>query len=252
MKYFSILKFTLNYVLAILGKLSGYIITPLVFPFRNYINHYVFNFIKNNNMKLNRFVIVSEDFEKYYLPKGYITKRETNKFLGYILMFFWFYIDNDANLTCCSQAFTDSKDVKGLTYIGSYFELGDLQRENTTPIWTNWTNFKNFYYWMVVRNGFYNYNYLVEDSVMNECGNFNHLDRDPRIHENYKPLQNFDVHHFFQDSNGKWFFRTAMCRIIKGKAYGYEIGWYRTSSGGVNAKIRVQWAKVFENNQPVV
>ena len=42
-----------------------------------------------------------------------------------------------------------------------------------------------------------------------------------------------------------------MYRAIKDKAYGYEIGWYRTSSGGVNAKIRVQWAKVFKDNPPV-
>ena len=235
----------LNYVLAILGKLSGYVITPLVFPFRDFINHYVFNFIKNNNMKLNRFVIISEDLEKYYLPKGYITKRETNKFLGYILMFFWFYIDNDADLTCCSRAFVSSNDVKGLARIGSYFDLGDLQRENTTSIWTNWTNFKNFYYWMVIRNGFYNYNYLIEDSYLNQCGSFK-LKPNERIHESNRDLKNFSEHSFYQDSNGKWFFIATLCRMYKGKAYGYEIGWRRLPNNRVNAVIRLYWKKDFK------
>ena len=252
MKYLSILTFAWHYIRATSGKLRGYIITPLVFPHRDWIRNYNYNYMKTNNLPLKRCTIHREDDEKYYTANGFILKRKTNKYLGVFVMRLWRYLDDDASLTSCSSAFVDPKTVEGLVIEGSYFDLGDRARENKISIWTNWKNFKDFYYWMVRRNGYYNYNYYDEDSIMNECGNFNHLDRDPRIHENYKPLQNFDVHHFFQDSNGKWFFRTAMCRIIKGKAYGYEIGWYRTSSGGVNAKIRVQWAKVFENNPPVV
>jgi hypothetical protein len=40
MKYLSILRFINHYLKAIGGKLSGYIVTPLVFTFRNYINNY--------------------------------------------------------------------------------------------------------------------------------------------------------------------------------------------------------------------
>ena len=37
-----------------------------------------------------------------------------------------------------------------------------------------------------------------------------------------------------------------MYKHYKGFAYGYEIGWYRTSSGGVNAKIRLEFKKPLE------
>ena len=252
LKYLSIFRFVFHYIKAICGKLTGYIITPLVFPHRDFIRNYTYNFIMTNGLPLKRNTIHKEDEEKYYTKKGFIYKRKTNKFLGYIIMFLWRYLDDDASLTSCSSAFVDLKTVKGLVIEGSYFDIGDKAKENKISIWTNWKNFKDFYYWMVIRNGFYNYNYYDEDSILNNCGDFKHLPKDPRIHEGYKPLKNFDVHQFFQDSNGKWFFRTAICRIIKGKAYGYEIGWYRTSSGDVNAKIRIQWAKVFPNNPPVV
>ena len=61
MSYLSVLKFTLNYIVAILFKLVGYVVTPLIFPHRYCINNYVFNFIINNKMKLNRMIIVGED-----------------------------------------------------------------------------------------------------------------------------------------------------------------------------------------------
>ena len=245
MKYLSILVFIWHYIKAILGKLTGYIVTPLVFPHRDWIRNYVWNYILVNKLPLKRSTVKSEDNEKYYTKSGYILKRKTNKFIGKLVMFFWRYLDDDSSLTSCSSMFVKPENVKGLVHIGSYFDLGDKARENKISIWTNWQNFKDFYYWMVIRNGFYNYNYYDEDSITNACGTFD-LPVDKRMHKNGPNKEEFSIHYFFQDSNGKWFFRTAMCKHYKGFAYGYEIGWYRTWDGGVNAKIRLEFKKPLE------
>lgn len=245
MKYLSILVFIWHYIKAILGKLTGYIVTPLVFPHRDWIRNYTWNYILVNKLPLKRSTVKSEDEEKYYTKNGYILKRKTSKFIGKLVMFFWRYLDDDSSLTSCSSMFVKPENVKGLVHIGSYFDLGDKARENKISIWTNWQNFKDFYYWMVIRNGYYNYNYYDEDSITNRCGTFD-LPEDKRIHKNGPNKEEFSIHHFFQDSNGKWFFRTAMCKHYKGFAYGYEIGWYRTWDGGVNAKIRLEFKKPLE------
>ena len=56
----------------------------------------------------------------------------------------------------------------------------------------------------------------------------------------------FSEHRFYQDSNGKWFFLMTRCKHFKGKAYGYEIGWRRKDTGGVNAVIRIYFGKPIE------
>jgi hypothetical protein len=248
MKYLSILRFINHYLKAVGGKLLGFILTPLIFPHRDWIRNYNYNYMQINKLPLKRSTIHSEDDEKYYAKNGWIVKRKTNLVLGKIVMFLWRFLDDDSNLTSCSTMFVKPENVKGLVHIGSYFDIGDKQRENKISIWTNWQNFKDFYYWMVIRNGFYNYNYYDEDSIMNECGAFD-LPEDKRMHKKGPNKEEFSIHHFFQDENGKWFFRTAMCKHYKGFAYGYEIGWYRTSSGGVNAKIRLEWKKPIEKIQ---
>lgn len=245
MKYLNILVFIWHYIKAILGKLTGYAVTPLVFPHRDWIRSYTWNYILVNKLPLKRSTVHSEDNEKYYTKSGYILKRKTNKVVGTITMLFWRYLDDDSSLTSCSRMFVKPENVKGLVHIGSYFDLGDKARENKISIWTNWQNFKDFYYWMVIRNGYYNYNYYDEDSITNSCGTFD-LPDDKRIHKKGPNKEEFSIHHFFQDSNGKWFFRTAMCKHYKGFAYGYEIGWYRTSPSGVNAKIRLDINKPLE------
>lgn len=238
MRYLSVLKFIANNIVAILFKLVGYVVTPLIFPHRYYINNYVFNFIISNKMKLNRMIIVGEDENRYITPKGYINKRKTNKVLGYILLVLWFFIDNDASLDCCSTAFVKPEDVKGLVIEGNWFDLGDKQRLNNISIWSNWHNFKSFYYWMVIRNGFYNYNYLVEDSYMDDCGILPYPPNE-RIHESNPNIQPFSEHRFYKDSNGKWFFIATKCWLDKdGFASGYEIGFRRLRDNKVNAVIR--------------
>lgn len=242
MKYLSILIFVWHYIKSLSGKVSGFILAPLIFPHRDFIRNYVHNYIKQNNLKLKRSTIYKEDNLKYYTKNGYIYKRKTNKLLGKLILFLWRYLDDDSDLTSCSTMFVKPQNVKGLVYIGSYFDLGDRAKENKISIWTNWQNFKDFYYWMVIRNGFYNYNYFDEDSYLNQCGTFN-LPKANRMHkEGNNPIE-FSEHHFFQDNNGKWFFRWALCKHIKGKAYGYEFGWYRMEEGGVNAKARIYWKK---------
>jgi hypothetical protein len=242
MKYLCILRFIVHYLKAIVGKLSGYILTPIIYPHRDWIRNYNYNYMVVNKLPLKRSTIYKEDGEKYYTKSGWIFKRKTNKLTGKVVMRLWRYLDDDSNLTSCSSMFVKPENVKGLVHIGSYFDIGDKARDNRISIWTNWQNFKDFYYWMVIRNGYYNYNYYDEDSITNSCSGFN-LPEDKRMHKRGPNEEEFSIHYFFQDTNGKWFFRTAMCKHYKGFAYGYEIGWYRTSSGTVNAKIRLEIKK---------
>ena len=172
MKYLTILKLMLHYVIACLGKLLGYVFTPLVYPRRDWLRNYIWNWMQVNGIKCNRSTIWAEDEFKYYTKNGYITKRKTNKYLGYILVLPYFMLGDDSNLTITSLMFHKPEDVIGLKIVGSYFDLGDRARENKISIWKNWKNFKQFYYWMVYRNGFYNFNYVVEDSYLNSCGKF--------------------------------------------------------------------------------
>lgn len=242
MKYLTILKFIVHYVLVVLGKLAGYIVTPLVYPHRDWLRNYIWNWMQVNGIKCNRSTIWAEDEFKYYTKNGYITKRKTNKYLGCVLVIPYFMLDDDSNLTITSLMFHKPEDIIGLNLVGSYFDLGDKARENKISIWTNWKNFKQFYYWMVIRNGFYNFNYIVEDSWLNVCGK---LDKGPskRIHKSGGNTEEWSEHGFYKDENGKWFFLCTYCKLINGKAYGYEIGWRRKNDGGVNQVIRLYWAK---------
>ena len=187
MKYLTILKVIVHYVLAGLGKLAGYIVTPLVYPHRDWLRNYIWNWMQVNGIKCNRSTIWAEDEFKYYTKNGYITKRKTNKYLGYVLVIPYFMLDDDSNLTITSLMFHKPEDVVGLNTVGSYFDLGDRARENKISIWTNWSNFKKFYYWMVRRNGFYNFNYIVEDSSLNKCGEFGSISE--RMHKGVPNLK---------------------------------------------------------------
>ena len=244
MKYLSIYRFVKHYISSILGKLEGFLITPLVFPHRDWIRNYAWNYMRVNGIDCFRSTIHSEDDEKYYTKNGFILKRKTNKILGKVVMWLYFHLDDDSDLTSCSTMFVKPEDVTGLVHIGSYFDLGDRARENKISIWKNWSNFKKFYYWMVYRNGFYNFNYIVEDSYLDSCGEFDTVS--PRINKEGPNPVEFSEHNFYQDSNGKWFFILTKCKHYKGKAYGYEFGWRRKDDGGVNAITRVYFGKPIE------
>ena len=94
-------------------------------------------------------------------------------------------------------------------------------------------------------NGFYNFNYIVEDSYMNQCGELAQ-GASGRINKSGPNPEEYSEHGFYQDSNGKWFFLMTRCKHFNGKAYGYEFGWRRKSSGGVNAVIRLYFGKPIE------
>ena len=241
MKWLSVGRFIKHYVSSIAGKIGGLVLTPLIFPHRDWIRNYAWNYMRVNGIECERSTIHSEDDTKYYTKNGFILKRKTNKVLGKVVMWLYFHLDDDSSLTSCSTMFVKPEDVTGLVHIGSYFDLGDRARENKISIWTNWKNFKQFYYWMVIRNGFYNYNYIVEDSSLNKCGTFNSVSG--RIHKDGPNPVEYSEHGFYQDSNGKWFFLCTLCKLYKGFAYGYEIGWRRKSLSGVNAVIRIHWKK---------
>ena len=238
MKWLSVGRLIKHYISSILGKLAGYIVTPLVYPHRDWLRNYIWNWMQVNGIKCNRSTIWAEDEFKYYTKNGYITKRKTNKYLGYVLVIPYFMLDDDSNLTITSKMFHKPEDVIGLNIVGSYFDLGDRARENKISIWKNWGNFKKFYYWMVIRNGFYNFNYIVEDSYMNQCGELAQ-GVSGRIHKGGPNPKEFSEHGFYQDSNGKWFFLMTKCVHWRGKAHGYEIGWRRKDTGGVNAVTRL-------------
>lgn len=248
MRFLSVFRFIGNVLVSVFGKLKGVILTMFIYPHRVFLRSYVYNFMIANNLKMNRIIITEEKEDRYIFPNGYLMKRKTNKLLGYALLYPWFFLDDDANLTCCSLAYTKKEDVEGLNIEGSFFELGDKQALNIVSIWTNWNNFKEFFYWMVRRNGFYNYNYLVEDGYLDSCGTLPYPPNE-RIHESNKSLKNFNEHRFYQDSNGKWFFIATLCRMYKGKAYGYEFGFRRLPGNRVNAVMRVYWKKSFEGNK---
>ncbi len=241
MKYLSIYRFVKHYISSILGKLEGFLITPLVFPHRDWIRNYAWNYMRVNGIECLRSTIHSEDGTKYYTKNGFILKRKTNKILGKVVMWIYYHLDDDSDLTSCSTLFVKPEDVTGLVHIGSYFDLGDRARENKISIWTNWKNFKLFYYWMVIRNGFYNFNYIVEDSKLNKCGSFTSISK--RFHKEGPNPEEYSEHGFYQDSNGKWFFLMTKCVHWRGKAHGYEIGWRRKDLNGVNAVIRFYWKK---------
>lgn len=241
MKWLSVGRFIKHYVSSIIGKVRGLVLTPLIFPHRDWIRNYAWNYMRVNGIECERSTIWKEDDEKYYTKNGYILKRKTNKVIEALVMRLYYHLDDDSSLTSCSTMFVKPEDVDGLVLVGSYFDLGDRARENKISIWTNWKNFKQFYYWMCMRNGFYNYNYIVEDSYLNACGKFETVSG--RIHKKGPNPVEYSEHGFYQDSNGKWFFLMTLCKHVKGYAYGYEIGWRRKSLNGVNAVIRIHWKK---------
>ena len=240
MKYLSIIRYILNYLVAISGKFIAYVLTLCIYPFKDWIRNYSWNFMLSKGFKIDRSTIFSEDTENYYTSKGYIIKRKTN-ILGYLILIPYFFLDDDANLDCCSTMFSNPAKVKGLNITGSYFELGDAQRMNKINLF-DWYTFKQFYYWMVIRNGFYNYNYIIEDSILNSCGKLS-LPVSKRIKKDYRNHEEFSEHSFYKDSNNKWFFLMTLCKIYKDKAYGYEIGWRRKGDGGVNQVFRLYFGK---------
>lgn len=48
MKYLSIFRFVKHYFNSVLGKLGGLVITPLVFPHRDWIRNYAWNYMRVN------------------------------------------------------------------------------------------------------------------------------------------------------------------------------------------------------------
>ena len=238
MKQYSVLKFFGNLIVIMCGKATAFVLYPILYFFSDWIRNYSWNWRQVNGIKCLRSTIHSEDSEKYYTKNGYIIKRKTNKYLGYVVEFLNFYNDDDSNLKITSLMFHKPEEVDGLKIVGSYFDIGDRMRENKINIFKNWKTFKQFYYWSIIRNGFYNYNYIVEDSYMNQCGGLTQ-GISPRIHKQGPNPVEFSEHGFYQDSNGKWFFLWTLCKHFRGKAYGYEIGWRRKDTGGVNAVTRL-------------
>ena len=54
MKYLSIYRFVKHYISSILGKLEGFLITPLVFPHRDWIRKHVNRSIRKVTRRCNR------------------------------------------------------------------------------------------------------------------------------------------------------------------------------------------------------
>ena len=82
-----------------------------------------------NDIKCNRSTIWAEDEFKYYTKDGYITKRKTNKWLGYLVMIPYFFLDDDSDLKITSRMFHKPEEVDRLKIVGSYFDIVDRMRE---------------------------------------------------------------------------------------------------------------------------
>ena len=96
MKWLSVGRFAKHYISSILGKLEGFLITPLVFPHRDWIRNYAWNYMRVNEIECFRSTIHSEDGTKYYTKNGFILKRETNRVLGKVVMWLYSYLDDNS------------------------------------------------------------------------------------------------------------------------------------------------------------
>lgn len=61
MKYLSIYRFVKHHISSMIGKLEGFLITPLVFPHRDWIRNYAWNYMRVNGIECLRSTIHSED-----------------------------------------------------------------------------------------------------------------------------------------------------------------------------------------------
>ena len=244
MKYNSVLKFVGNLIISVCGKVTAYVLSPIIYNYSDWIRNYTWNWMQVNGIRCNRSTIHREDEEKYYTADGYILNRKTNKWLGYLVAIPYFYLDDDSDLKITSRMFHKPEEVDGLKIVGSYFDIGDRMRENKINIFKNWKTFKQFYYWSVIRNGFYNFNYVVEDSYLDACGEFETVSH--RIKKDGPNPVEFSEHRFYQDSNGKWFFILTKCKHFRGNVYGYEFGWRRKDLNGTNLVTRIYFGKPIE------
>jgi len=107
------IKNTLHFLFMIIGTvfyvLLGFIQIPylLVVPFRGWLRNYVYNYVIENKLDLPRLYERYKGKEsslQYYLEPtnhpetngGYIIKRPTNKYVFWIIIWFWLLIDDDS------------------------------------------------------------------------------------------------------------------------------------------------------------
>ena len=61
MKWLSVLKFIKHYANSILGKMGGLVLTPLIFPHRDWIRNYAWNYMRTNGIECERSTIQKKD-----------------------------------------------------------------------------------------------------------------------------------------------------------------------------------------------
>ena len=280
MKYFSILKFIASMVIPILGKLLAYVWTPIVMPFRYYAHNVVFNwYLQHPSWYFKRLDAVKHniyedgDLYKFKNSDGYIYKRNIS-FIEFAFAFVFIYLfvatTDDYEMV---SAFIVKRDFKAdketdtsmviegqlvdfgarINIVGSYLTIGDKQRENNLNCYANWTFFKAWYYWGVIRNGFYGWNYNIEDSILNRVTEpFSIPTKSVRLKTDvYNDVIKVNVgastlgYEFsFYSSGDKWFFIWAMAKKFGEKYYGFEIGWRRQSATECNQVTRITLNKL--------
>jgi len=108
-------------ILIFIAKVIGKVWIFAAVPFRTYARNYVYNYVLQNNLPLKRLYERSPKYNAVLRGwelqdihgvgrKGYIARREVNKFQFYLIVFFvWGWLDDDSN-----QDTTDTGYIKTL------------------------------------------------------------------------------------------------------------------------------------------
>lgn len=170
MKY---LRYTLIILLKLLGKIIGVPIFYLVLPFRAYARNRVYNYVLQNDIYLPRLLERKWTLDKesgLYFPQNksrkvfnlkndaYVKYKKVSKLEYYFALMLWIWVDDDSNYDTHDGKPEEETSRKPF---GNTFDLGDLRGDY--PVVNSSKTFK----W-IVRNTFYNFNYMFEEIKEND------------------------------------------------------------------------------------
>ena len=192
MKY---LRYILILILKLVGKIVGVPMFYILLPLRHKARHIVYNYVLQNDIYLPR--LLERDYklnnkkDRYYPQNlshkkfnlkslAYINYEKISSFRYYLWLCVWIWFDDDSNYDTHDGIETSETPLKPF---GNTWDLGDLR--NKYPIVDGMKTFK----W-IVRNTFYNHNYMFEE--IREDSKYNFYIQFPKIkwHFGYIPYSN--------------------------------------------------------------